>query len=85
MTEWPRTAEQIADEIRGTCEGLHNVLERHEMEGAENDQSFCDKLDSLVFECRECNWWCEISEMSDNPDHDWTCTDCNPDLERDNQ
>lgn len=81
MKEWPRTAEQIADELQGTCTSLQAVLERHEMEGAENDQDFCYRLDSLVFECLQCSWWCEVSEMTDDPDYDWCCDDCAPRLD----
>lgn len=27
-------------------------------------------LDELIFECERCNWWCEISEMSEDG---WYC------------
>lgn len=76
MTPYPRTVEQIAYELQGSCDSLCAVLERHEMEGAEHDSTFCYQLDSLVFECLGCGWWFEISEMSDDPAHDWKCEDC---------
>lgn len=81
MSKWPKTVEEIADELQGTCKSLQQVLESHDMEGAEEDQAFTDRLDSLVFECAACNWWCEISEMTDDEEHDWCCTDCHPNLE----
>lgn len=73
---YPRTVEQIAYELQGSCDSLARVLERHEMEGAENDSTFCYALDALVFECTCCGWWFEVSEMSDDPEHDWQCEDC---------
>lgn len=72
---WPKTAEDIADELQGTCMSMTEVLERHEMEGAEDDADFCYGIDSRIFCCELCGWWLEISEMC--PDHDeWKCDDC---------
>lgn len=76
--EWPKTPHDIAGELQGTCDSLTAVLERHEMEGAENDFDFCNALDSVVFCCLSCDWWCDVSEMTDDPDHDWCCDDCYP-------
>lgn len=66
----------IAEELQGTCNSLQFALESHEWDGADNSQDFCDTLDSLVFECKVCNWWCETSEMSHDEEHDWECEDC---------
>lgn len=68
------SVEQIADELRGTCQPLHVVLERHDMEDADKDSQFCHDLDSRIFECNFCNWWWDHSEMSE--EHDWICEDC---------
>lgn len=74
MTIWPKSAEEIADELRGTCASLHEVLERHDMRDAANNTEFCHQLDAQVFECTGCSWWCEHSEMSEG--QDWVCSEC---------
>ena len=75
MSKYPKTAEDIADELRGTCQHLTLVLEHYEMEEAENDTAFCFELDSFVFECETCNWWYAQSEMAEDQE-DWICEDC---------
>jgi hypothetical protein len=74
--KWPKSVEDIAYELQGSCQSLEALLEFHEMEGAENDAAFCNALDQLVFQCEGCGWWCEISEMTDDEENDWNCTDC---------
>ena len=74
-------AERIASNLQGTCRSLLVELEEIEREDLELNQEFCNVLDSLVFECTGCSWWCEISEMTNDPEHDWHCTDCAPDLD----
>ena len=32
-----------------------------------------DKIANEIFCCKTCNWWCEISEQSENGE---TCVDC---------
>jgi hypothetical protein len=81
MKTWPKTAEEIAHELQGTCMSLGSVLERHEMEGAEDDLDFCHALDALVFECEKCGWWFEQSEMAQNQD-DWICEDCHDEADQ---
>lgn len=68
-----KSIEEIAYELQGTCLSLHEVLERNDMDGADNDAEFCARLDELVFCCNDCNWWFEIHEMSDA---DWICCEC---------
>lgn len=67
-------AEQAAEQLQGTCKSIHDLGE--EFEEAQNDKIFCERLDDLVFECEVCNWWCELSEMSDI---EMTCDDCRSD------
>lgn len=69
-------AEIAAEKLQGTCGSLVNLGE--EFEELQNDSNFCDRLDELVFECVCCNWWCGISEMSDNVD-EWICKECEED------
>lgn len=76
-------AEKAASELQGTCKAIYELGE--EFEAAANEQVFCNRLDELVFECQECNWWFEQSEVANRKDKDWICEDCSDeeDLEKD--
>ena len=64
--------DEIAEELRGQCMlSLEDILEREGIDENDFDHSY---LDSLVFLCEDCGWWCEISEMNDSGD--WVCEDC---------
>lgn len=71
-----KTVDEIASELQGSCLSLNEVLERNDMDGADGDLDFCASLDSIVFCCESCNWWCEVSEMSDDGDSQGICFDC---------
>lgn len=61
-------AEQVAQELQGTCNSLSTVLRNlfgaDEAEKIESDKDFCFHLDNEVFLCDECGWWCELCESS---------------------
>lgn len=59
-------AEEAAERLQGTCMSIADLGEKYEE--AENSQSFCNRLDELVFCCDQCSWWDEISQMSDDSD-----------------
>ena len=69
-------AHKAAEQLQGTCKSIPELGE--EFEDLEDDSDFCATLDSLVFECERCNWWCEISEMSEKcaDDGGWYCDEC---------
>lgn len=71
-----KTVDQIADELRGTCMSLQEVLERNDMDGEDNNLDFCHALDALVFCCETCNWWYEQHEMADDVRGRWICEEC---------
>lgn len=71
-----KTVEEIAEELRGSCQFLCVVLERNDMHGMDNDPAFCAALDGIVFCCEQCEWWCEQSEMGDRDDDRWICQEC---------
>jgi hypothetical protein len=66
-------AEKAAARLSGSCESLASLGE--EYEDAEMKSAFCNRLDELVFCCERCNWWCEISEISDKHE-EWICDEC---------
>lgn len=63
----------IIEGLQGTCNSLE-ADEDHA--GLLNDLDFCALLDSLVFCCELCNWWCELSEMGNDGNSNGICRDC---------
>jgi hypothetical protein len=64
-------AQEVADALRGTP---HNI--DYKASAAEiADPTFCQELDTLVFECLGCGWWCDVDELHDTPEGS-KCDDC---------
>lgn len=68
--------QSIIDDLRGTCDSLDAVAERHGRDAM--DSALCDALDQQIFLCTDCGWWCEMhEEVSAFADLDeWTCRQC---------
>ena len=71
--------EKIIYELNGSCDTIYQVLENHNAEELEDHLPFLNHLDNEIFRCECCNWWCPISEMSENSDTE--CRDCVPEDE----
>jgi len=69
-------ATEVAEELQGSCKFLSTALEERGAEGMDNNAEFCARLDELVFCCIRCDWWCEQSEMAENPADEWICQEC---------
>lgn len=65
-------AELAAARLAGTAKTIAQL--GPEFEAAESSQAFCDRLDTLVFNCTGCDWWFEHDEMSVT--EDWVCREC---------
>lgn len=82
MTDEPNTlgpveaADKIAGVLDGTCMSLQEALAQNDLEGMDNNLTFCATLDQQVFCCEVCNWWFDNSEMHDDTDGPLICTDC---------
>jgi len=64
--------QEASDRLVGTCDSAL------EFEDLFDDQKFCEWLDTQIFLCTQCGWWCEMSE-EESDDHgldEWTCRDC---------
>lgn len=59
-------AQEVSETLQGTARDLNDESTEEER----NNKDFTDTLDSLVFECPTCNWWCELSEQN-------SCGQCN--------
>lgn len=74
MTPANRKARDAANLLQGTCKSIHDLGE--EFEALQDDQAFCDTLDSLVFCCKQCDWWHDISEIALTTANGFVCEDC---------
>lgn len=71
--------EKIIHHLSGSCDSLIQVLVYYDAEALEDHMPFLDYLDNQIFRCECCNWWCAISESSENDPVE--CVDCNPNNE----
>lgn len=71
-------AEKVAAELEGTSGFLHFVVEEHGHPGLDDDQTFCDILDSIVFCCTQCGTWHDVGNTGNDIDGEWCCNDCSP-------
>jgi hypothetical protein len=62
----------LIHDLQGTCNGLHSFLEQHNAEDLIDYMPFLEYLDQNIFLCDDCDWWCELSEMSD----EGVCSQC---------
>ena len=67
--EIQKQVEYLFDEYCGTCEHFNP---------SEYSDEVISRLDQEMFNCEQCDWWCEMSEMTDN-DGATICTDCESD------
>lgn len=63
-----KRAEEVAEDLQGTCKNLDDEC----TEGERNNDDFCACLDELVLECETCGWWCETGEICE----EGHCDDC---------
>ncbi len=63
---------EIAEDLRGTCQSLNEVLEKHGLNFDNISLELLGKLDEEVMECQVCNWWYETHEIND----DQVCNEC---------
>lgn len=71
--------EKIIYQLNGSCDTIYQVLADNEAEELEDYLPFLIHLDNEIFRCECCDWWCSISEMSENSNTE--CRDCVPEDE----
>lgn len=71
-----RKIREAAEELRGSCKSLDDVLQAHFEDDSlgitDFDIELLRELDSITMECQGCNWWCEPHELNE----DQVCEDC---------
>lgn len=60
-------AQEIADELIGSCRDLRVVLEPGEID----DMPLITMVEDHVYECEDCGWWTAAEEIQDG-----MCEDC---------
>lgn len=63
-------AEELADDLRGTCRTLRDFLPEEE-----ESPELLEELDARVMECVECNWWDDTDDM-DTTSGEPVCAEC---------
>lgn len=70
--------DQLINDLNGSSQSLEESLKSlyPEMEWGDLTQEDLQTIDIQIFECQECNWWCENSEMEENDLGEQICDDC---------
>lgn len=70
--------EEIITYLEGSClsltEGVSQVV-HNDADDTWLTQAQRERLDSRIFECEDCGWWHDVSEMAEDS---WSCLDCKP-------
>lgn len=63
----------ICDHI-GTCSATWEEMAEDLNITSDEEKEFCELLDSLMFRCEVCGWWCGDDEESENESS--VCQEC---------
>lgn len=69
------TWSEIVYYLENSCNSLHEALVSFNMEELENDYTFLEFLDSQIFYCVQCGWWCSV-DQENIVDSEQFCDDC---------
>jgi hypothetical protein len=64
--------QEIIEFLRGSTNSLDYALETFNAHHLQDDMSFLGELDSQIFYCETCGWWCDLDELAS----DGECEDC---------
>lgn len=68
------TDQEIIDYLVGTCNSIGDLSNKEQDRFDEDD--FCNRLDSQVFNCCHCSWWCSIDEVETSSMGELVCVEC---------
>jgi hypothetical protein len=76
--------DMLCNSTQGSCQSLEEVC--YSLFGTypdeyENEMEICNFIDDRIFCCEGCSWWCEMSQMTNDLENEWTCVDCAPNIE----
>lgn len=71
-------AARAAQKLEYTCmDDLNTVAENDpEIEAVCNDKRFLQAFDSMIFQCKTCNWWKRQRENATPNAPEWECQEC---------
>jgi hypothetical protein len=73
------TLNAIVEFLQGTCMHTLNDAVEAVTDGKHTEADLTeanhDYISNEIFECTECGWWCETSEMGESDDEN-ICSDC---------
>lgn len=64
--------QEIIDFLRGSTNSIDYTLAVFDAEHLQDDMDFLRELDSQIFYCDTCGWWCDLDELA----KDSECQDC---------
>ena len=68
--------DKLSDILIGSCEyDLEEACEQIDLEFDKLTLKDLKIIDSIMFQCSDCQWWFSTDEQSDN-EHDNICLDC---------
>ncbi len=68
--------QELIDYLQGSCYSLYEGCNTLGIEEDDLTIEELEELDSQIFNCGVCGWWCEISEDSGIGEGEFICTDC---------
>ena len=69
--------DQLIQYLQGSCKTLEEAIrDSYDMSEGDLTEQDTDKIDSEIFLCSTCGWWCEISEMKLDSSDEQICGDC---------
>lgn len=66
--------DKIVADLRGTCQDIDEVADYHSAGELTIDD--LEYIETWVFLCEGCGWWCDVGEMRENEDGEHVCEDC---------
>lgn len=66
--------EELVQDLTGTCQTIQHFLPEG-MEESDLTEQDHEHIDSEIFNCHVCGWWCEQGESREQDGED-VCADC---------
>ena len=67
--------ETLISDLLGTCQSLEEACLANDFDNDWLTQKQLNYLDSQIFLCDQCSWWCSTAELENYGDGD-LCVDC---------
>lgn len=70
--------DEIIEYLQGTCKALYESLDYYGLEETDLNDAENSMIDDEIFNCTECGWWYELSEMGEDEEDECEnkCINC---------